>query len=253
MLSANAKNLSILQIIFVILAILGLFVFEFTWINVLCTILGYFLYSGIGVSMTMHRYFSHKSFEFKNSILAYICTFFAILAGRGSPLGWVYVHRMHHMHADMPKDPHNPVTAKWRIFFPHLLKYGETINKRIIIDMLTKSHLNINKYYMLYIVVWSILLMMISPTVFYFCYVLPFVFTFIALDLFVLLSHTYGYRNFDTKDMSKNNWFISLILWGEGWHNNHHHNSKNYTTSGDKFFEIDLLKYVIRLVGVVSK
>jgi stearoyl-CoA desaturase (delta-9 desaturase) len=58
------------------------------------------------------------------------------------------------------------------------------------------------------------------------------------------LSHTYGYRNFETKDSSKNNWFISLILWGEGWHNNHHRNPGNFTTK-IKYWEVDPIGYCI--------
>ena len=244
MFTASAKNLSILQLVSLVLTVAGFFIFDFTLISLSYVLVGYFLYSGIGVSMTLHRYYSHHSFEFKSDILKWICTWFAIIAGRGSPLGWVYVHRTHHKFADTPRDPHDPTTIGWKIFFPHLLDYGDSINKRLIIDMLSKSHVNINKYYMLFIVVWSITLLMISPELFYFFYVVPFTLSYIALDLFVFLSHTYGYRNFETTDSSKNNWFISLILWGEGWHNNHHRYPGSYSMR-IKWWEIDLLEIFI--------
>jgi len=240
MFTASAKNLSILQLVSLLLTVAGFFIFDFTLISLTYVLVGYFLYSGIGVSMTLHRYYSHHSFEFKSDILKWICTWFAIIAGRGSPLGWVYVHRTHHKFADTPRDPHDPTTIGWKIFFPHLLNYGDSINKRLIIDMLSKSHVNINKYYMLFIVFWSVTLLMISPELFYFFYVVPFTLSYIALDLFVFLSHTYGYRNFETTDSSKNNWFISLILWGEGWHNNHHRYPGSYSMR-IKWWEIDLL------------
>jgi stearoyl-CoA desaturase (delta-9 desaturase) len=72
--------------------------------------------------------------------------------------------------------------------------------------------------------------------------------TFIALDLFVFLTHKHGYQNFKTRDNSKNNWFISLILWGEGWHNNHHHNAGSHTTK-IKWWEFDPLSIIIRMVA----
>ena len=240
MFTASAKNISILQLVSLAMTITGSFFFDFAWTSLVYVLIGYFLYNGIGVSMMLHRYYSHRSFEFNSNIIKWICTWFAIVAGRGSPLGWVYVHRLHHKHSDTLQDPHDPKTVGWKIFFPHLVKYGDTINKRIIIDMLTKFHIGINTYYMWFIILWSIALLMISPTVFYFFYVIPFTMSFIALDFFVLLSHKYGYRNFETKDTSKNNWFISLILWGEGWHNNHHKNPGNFTTK-IKWWEIDLL------------
>lgn len=247
MFTASAKNLSILQLSSLVTTIAGLFIFDFTWVSLIYILIGYFLYSGIGVSMTLHRYYSHHSFEFKSNTLKWICTWFAIVAGRGSPLGWVYVHRTHHKHSDTLQDPHDPTTVGWKIFFPHLLKYGDTINKRLIIDLLSKSHVNINKYYMMCILLWSAVLISISPSIFYFFYVIPLTMTWIALDLFVFLSHTYGYRNFETRDTSKNNWFISLILWGEGWHNNHHNNSKKYNLR-EKWWEFDTLALFINLI-----
>jgi stearoyl-CoA desaturase (delta-9 desaturase) len=246
MFTASAKNISLLQLISIVLTIIGIFIFEFTLSSFVYVVVGYFLYSGIGVSMMLHRYYSHRSFEFKSNIIKWIFTWFAILAGRGSPLGWAYVHRTHHKHSDTSQDPHDLDTVSWKIFFPHLIKYGEIINKRVVVDMLTTSHININKNYMWFIILWSLALLAISPSVFYFFYVIPFVLSFISLNLFVLLSHKYGYRNFETHDRSKNNWFISLILWGEGWHNNHHKNPRNFTTK-IKWWEVDLIGYFINI------
>lgn len=247
MFTASSKNLSMLQLVFLMITIIGFFIFDFTWLSLVYILVGYFLYSGVGVSMTLHRYYSHRSFEFKSDIIKWICTWFAVVAGRGSPLGWVYVHRTHHKFADTPKDPHDPVTVGWKIFFPHLIHYGDTINKRIIIDLLDKPHININKYYMWFIILWSVALLVISPSLFYFLYVIPFTLTYISLDLFVFLSHSYGYRNFETKDSSKNNWFISMILWGEGWHNNHHRYPGLYDLK-IKWWEVDLLGNFIKLI-----
>jgi fatty-acid desaturase len=247
MFTASAKNLSLLQLVSLVMTIAGFFMFDFTLGSLAYVLVGYFLYSGIGVSMMLHRYYSHHSFEFSSDIVKWICTWFAIVAGRGSPLGWVYVHRTHHKYADTTQDPHDPTTVGWKIFFPHLLKYGDTINKRLIMDLLSKTHININKYYLLFILFWSVALFMISPEVFYFFYVIPFTLSYIALDLFVFLSHSYGYKNFETKDTSKNNWFISIILWGEGWHNNHHRYPGSYSTR-IKWWEIDLLGNVISIV-----
>lgn len=245
--TASSKNLSILQLVSVLGTIYGFFVFDMTWLSLGYICLGYFLYSGIGVSMMLHRYYSHHSFAFKSNMLKWICTWFAIVAGRGSPLGWVYVHRLHHTFSDTDNDPHNSTTVGWKILFPHLVKYGERINKRVILDMLSKFHISVNKFYMLFIILWGSLLYLISPEVLYFFYVVPFTLSFIALDLFVLLSHAYGYRNFETKDDSKNNWFISLILWGEGWHNNHHKNPGLFNLRV-KWWEIDLLGALISIV-----
>ena len=83
MFTASAKNLSALQLVSLAMTIAGVFIFDFTWVSLAYVLVGYFLYSGIGVSVMLHRYYSHHSFEFKNNILKWICTWFAIVAGRG--------------------------------------------------------------------------------------------------------------------------------------------------------------------------
>ena len=35
-------------------------------------------------------------------------------------------------------------------------------------------------------------------------------------------THLWGSRRFETRDDSRNNWWVALLTGGEGWHNNHH-------------------------------
>ena len=35
-------------------------------------------------------------------------------------------------------------------------------------------------------------------------------------------THIWGYRNYETTDDSRNLWWVGLLAFGEGWHNNHH-------------------------------
>jgi stearoyl-CoA desaturase (delta-9 desaturase) len=64
------------------------------------------------------------------------------------------------------------------------------------------------------------------------------VLTHIALNIFVYASHRYGYKNYDLKDNSCNNWFISLLFGGEGWENNHHYDERNYSFK-KHWYELD--------------
>jgi len=68
------------------------------------------------------------------------------------------------------------------------------------------------------------------------------------------LAHVFGYRNYDTSDGSRNNWFVALLTLGEGWHNNHHADARS-ARHGHRWFEIDLTFSVIQLlerVGLAS-
>lgn len=244
--SANAKVVSALQLTSLVAAFIGAFYVNFTFENLLIAFFGYFLYAIFGVSLTFHRFYSHKSFEFKNAFIENIALLFATLAGRGSSIGWTYVHRLHHTFSDQHKDPHHK-SKTWRIFVPHLLDYGKNINLMIVRDLLVKKHIFLDKYYLLVIAAWVLLLSLVSIELLYFLYILPLVFSFLALDVFVFVSHRYGYKNFESGQDSKNNWLISLILFGEGWHNNHHANARRAHLK-EKWWEVDLIGDIINII-----
>ena len=215
-LEATGNKVSLLQAIALLSTLLGLFYFQFTWHDLITIIIGYVLYSGIGISLMLHRYWSHRSFEFKYSAIKWIFTFFGLVAGRGSVLGWVHIHRTHHKYSDKENDPHDPKVKRWKIYFPHLMSYTNHADRHIVKDLLNRTQVNIHKYYMLFPVIWILFLGMIDIELLYFLYVVPITLTFLAIDSFVYFNHTFGYRNHNTNDSSKNNWIIALILWGEG-------------------------------------
>ncbi|KAL5710962.1 hypothetical protein ACHQM5_021465 [Ranunculus cassubicifolius] len=63
--------------------------------------------------------------------------------------------------------------------------------------------------------------------------------------------HTWGQQAWNTKDLSKNNWFVALITFGEGWHNNHH--AFEYSArQGLEWWQIDMTWWVIKLLEYVG-
>jgi stearoyl-CoA desaturase (delta-9 desaturase) len=244
---ASSNFVSFLQISSLLIAVSGFWFFEFDLPAFLVILVGYFMYSGVGVSMMLHRYWTHKSFEFKSTFIKWLCTWFALQAGRGSIIGWVHIHREHHAYADTKKDPHAPNINGWRVFFPHILKYGKEIKRYLIRDLFNTTHLNINKYYKLIIFAWAVSLFLISPWLFYFAWAVPIALTHIVLNSFTYFGHSVGYSNDSHRDESKNFWVFAILLWGEGWHNNHHSNPKAWNLQ-DKWWEVDLISYLIRIV-----
>lgn len=57
----------------------------------------------------------------------------------------------------------------------------------------------------------------------------------------------YGYKNFDTTDQSHNNVFMSILTFGESWHNNHHANAMSWK-QGVKWWEIDPTSWIIAVI-----
>ena len=63
------------------------------------------------------------------------------------------------------------------------------------------------------------------------------------------LTHTFGYRNHDTDDNSTNIPLLGFLMWGEGWHNNHHAKPGKWDFQ-HRWWEIDPSAWVIRLVKI---
>jgi stearoyl-CoA desaturase (delta-9 desaturase) len=61
------------------------------------------------------------------------------------------------------------------------------------------------------------------------------------------ITHLWDYRNYETGENSRNNWFVALISNGEGWHNNHHADQRS-AAHGHRWWEFDVTYLTIRLL-----
>jgi|688.fasta_scaffold10038_7 fatty-acid desaturase len=245
--SSSEQTLNKIQIFTILCTLLGLFYFQFTMTNIVLMIVSFYIYSILGLSMTMHRYYTHKSFEL-NKVMHWLFTFIAILTGRGSPLGWVYVHRQHHAYSDTDKDPHGPGNIGFRLLGFTPSKTDEKPKLFLIKDLMKPEQILINKYYLLIIISWLLILGLIDLSLVYFTWVVPVLLVQFSQNCFNYFAHTYGYRNFSTRDNSTNNFFLWPFILGDAWHNNHHAHAEKSTTK-IRWFEFDPVTYIIKLVG----
>ena len=64
----------------------------------------------------------------------------------------------------------------------------------------------------------------------------------------------WGSRRFETRDDSRNSWWVALLTFGEGWHNNHHAHPVS-ARHGLAWCEFDISWITLKLfnaVGLVS-
>ena len=64
-------------------------------------------------------------------------------------------------------------------------------------------------------------------------------------------THLWGYRSHNTRDHSTNLWWVALLTFGEGWHNNHHAFPRS-ARHGLRWWEFDLTFLLIRVMSFVS-
>lgn len=205
----------------------------------------YFLTGCFGVSMTVHRLLAHRSwrapiwFEWLGSLLA-------TLGLVGSPLAWASVHRFHHQFVDTERDPHSPKHQGFLSVQFFSMKYKPSLKnvKDIIRDPVQKClHTN----YFFINICFSLILLSIEPFAVVYLHLFPAFILWHASSAINTLGHTLGYKNYLTKDDSVNNPVLGLLMFGEGWHNNHHRYQKS-AMFGHKWYELDISGYLIYLL-----
>lgn len=246
-LSASPDSLFRLQLIAAVLTILGCILADFSMRYAFTSVICFYLYSIVGLSITLHRFYSHKSFKL-SPIVKWIFTTIAVLAGRGSPLGWVYVHRIHHATSDTEKDPHSPHFPTFKfIGFRPVLDETKKINYFIVKELLTPTHKAIDKYYIGFILAFILFLGLIDVNLIMYAWALPVLAVSMSQVAFNYFCHKQGYRNFETDDHSTNNIYMWPFILGDAWHNNHHADAGN-VTSKKLWWEFDPAMYIINLV-----
>jgi fatty-acid desaturase len=223
------------------------------------TFIGWVLIAGLGVAVGYHRIFSHNTHtdlpRWKENVILLLGT----LSGQGSSITWVAIHRgYHHRYTDTDKDLHSPIKGFYHAFFGWATKITESnpnINLKYAAGLLRKSnHLwfHNNQMILLWAIPAFIALFDWKLSLALIC--LPTAITLLQDNLTNVFGHTkavIGYRNFDTDDRSQNNVFLGFFGWGQGWHNNHHHDPKSYdfgkSVSG-KWWEWDPCKIFLPFV-----
>jgi stearoyl-CoA desaturase (delta-9 desaturase) len=163
---------------------------------------------------------------------------------------------MHHQHSDKIYDPHCPyVDGKFNIIQSIKVFFGydwqiPNIPVNYVKDLMRdKTHKIIFNNYFKIIFAGVFVLFLINPLLVLYLYCLPATLTVITIGVVNVLGHGHGYRNYDTEDSSTNSWIASIITLGEGWHNNHHAKPNQYYV-GEKWYELDIMGLIIKLIRV---
>ena len=232
--------------------------FMFSWTALATAIFLYWMATGLGISMGYHRLHTHRSYKVPTA-LEYFFAVCGTLTLEGGPIFWVATHRVHHQNSDQDGDPHSPRDGGWWAHAGWIL-LGETKhnNTRLMAKYapdLAKDRFYVwlNNYHWVPIAVLGVLLLAIGglPMILWGICVRV-VFGLHATWLVNSATHMWGSRRFATRDDSRNNWWVALITFGEGWHNNHHAHPTS-ARHGLTWYEFDptwITLKLLRLFGV---
>ena len=255
--SFNTK-VRVFQLIVQLMAIFSIYYMiahgAYSWLWVV--LFAYIFIGPVSIGLTLHRMLTHRSFKtwkWLEDTLSVLSVFTVL----GPTITWVGLHRFHHANSDSDLDPHSPYNIKTDKFsikhaFIAWSGIGWTIPQiplRYVKDLMRSSlHKFILNNYFKILITGIVLMYLINPILPLYMFFLPCALAFHGVNMINVFGHKHGYRNFDTDDHSTNSWFTHILTW-EGLHNNHH----QYPGSWDnqvKWWEIDPLKYIIKLIRV---
>ena len=219
-----------------------------------------------GVCMGYHRLLTHGSFK-TFRVVRWALAFIGGLSGEGSALMWVAHHRKHHAYSDIHGDPHSPKDGPW---WSHMLWLMPDFGQRWNRQLLEKYAPDLLKDKMMIVIHYLFLPSHIAVglVLFLIGYFgegiglggvrsgLSMLFWGLGIRMVYVLhmtwcvnsaTHMWGYRRYETSDNSRNLWWVGLLAFGEGWHNNHHAYQR-VAAQGHKWYEIDTTWYAIWLM-----
>jgi fatty-acid desaturase len=262
-----------------VIALFAFLPWLFSWTGVALAFAGLYVFGTLGINLCYHRLLTHQGFvcpkwlEHTFAILGVCCL-------QDTPARWVAIHRLHHQYSDDQPDPHSPlVTFLWG-HMGWLMVENRQVNNLTTYDRYARDILRDPFYFRLERKLLWLWVNVAHMALFYLAGFLAgwisggtvmagvqFGLSVLVWGVFVRtvlvwhitwsvnsLTHMFGYRNYNTDENSRNNWFVALVSNGEGWHNNHHADQRS-AAHGHRWWEFDVTYSTIvllRLVGLAK-
>lgn len=231
--------------------------FYFTW-----SALGVFLFmwwvtGSIGICLGYHRHLSHRGLKLANParFMVDVC---GCLAMQGTPLTWAATHRVHHARSDHEGDPHSPRDGQaWShllwLFVGRSKAEERELHRRFCPDLVDDPMMQFfERTFIWWTVALGLGLLAIGG--------LPWLLWGLCVRLVCAYhstwlvnsaTHLWGYRTYETRDDSRNNWWVAILAFGEGWHNNHHAYPR-LARAGHRWWEFDPTWWAIKALRAVG-
>lgn len=219
--------------------------FMFSWKALAFAAILWWITGSLGIGMGYHRLLTHRGYKTYKPV-EYFLTVCSTLTLQGGPMFWVATHRMHHQNTDVEGDPHSPrdggfwAHMGWIMTGRQLHNHSSALLPYIPDLRKDKFHVWISKWHWLPISVLGIIIFAVGGIQYLMWGI--FLRTVVGLHATWLVNsatHMWGSQRFLTGDTSKNSFWVAMLTFGEGWHNNHHAHPQS-AKHGIAWYEFDM-------------
>ncbi len=267
-------------IVFHLMIPLAFLPYFFSWWGVLWLFVGNYIFTSLGIGAGYHRLLTHRGFKCPKWF-EYTLATLGVCSFQDSPTRWVLVHRVHHQHSDHQEDPHTPRVSAFWSHVGWLFIDNRDLSKMAAFERYTRDLLRDRYYFwLMHGLNWVLVYFIHAVVITAFGYVVGAVmygswagsirvglqflmwgvimrtiFTWHVTWGINSFSHMWGYRNYETREDSRNNWLFAFLTNGEGWHNNHHADPRS-ARHGHRWWEIDVTWMSLLLfekIGLISE
>ena len=245
---------AIAMVVFHVGAVAALFFWS--WQALVAFVVTAWVAGSLGIGMGYHRLLTHRGYK-APKFVEYFLSVCGTLALEAGPISWVATHRIHHAYADREGDPHTPRDGGWWAHMGWILRgtaqmHDEATLWRYTPDLMRDPfHRLLNRFHYVPLVLLAVLLYSVGGWgVMMWGIFLRVTFGLHMTWLVNSATHMWGRQRFQTGDDSTNNWWVALLTFGEGWHNNHHAHPVS-AKHGLAWYEIDVNWWGIRTLQLL--
>ncbi len=215
----------------------------------LVVVIVYFFNGCIGMTATYHRLLSHRSWKAPKTI-EYLGVLCATIGLTGSAISWVAIHRKHHRFTDNKEDPHSPHFKGF--FYCQWLSMFEKVDVRYVPDLIRNHFYNFqHRHYLTINIAWALVVFLLDQRAIIYAWLAPACTLWNAGSFVVTFSHMFGSAPHHLKNHAKNSFILGYLVWGEGWHNNHHFSPKSSKFS-EHWWQLDIGYWYIATVTFIT-
>lgn len=210
-----------------------------------------FFLTGMSITAGYHRYYAHTTYK-AHPAVEWFLVFFGSMSAQGSVLRWAFDHRLHHAYVDTDRDPYTVKDGFWHAHVLWLFNKPLEIDKKVVPDLVKNPIVAFqHKHYAACMVGSNVFMFLLVGWLFN-DYLGAFVLAWWT-RLFMLhhstwfinsLAHYWGARTFSKEHTAVDNYIISLLTFGEGYHNYHHTFANDYR-NGIRWYHFDPTKWLI--------